>query len=141
MPLPLQHVHSLRRDLRIHERRLAFLHDQVDRLGREAVAHELILQLGRDPRVLALVEEIHSQMDDSGGVRDEMLQSLRNEPEAILGRSGVELPAGSTVRIECVGDRVVVGVDFIASSRRLSCEWDSADGFRLIQHDVDDRSR
>lgn len=137
MPLPSEHVRRLEHDLRIHERRLAFLHGEVDRLTSEAAAHELILQLGRDLRVLGFVEDIQSLMEDTGEGLDEMLLSLRAEPEAVLGRASVELPAGWSVRVDDLDDRLVVGIDFTASSRRLSCQWDSVDGFRLVQHDVD----
>lgn len=138
MPLPSEHIRRFEHDLRIHERRLAFLRNEVDRFTGEAEARELILQLGRDLRVLGLVQDIQSLMDDTGEGLDAMVMSLRAEPEAVLGRASVELPAGWSVRIDDLDDRLVVGIDLTVSSWRLSCEWDSIGGFRLVQHNVDE---
>jgi hypothetical protein len=89
MPLPEEHARPLLEDLQIHERRLAFLEDQIRLLSSEVNYHRQLLALGRDPRLLRILSAV---LDDR-----ELATAAREDPSAFLEREGVSLPGGVTV--------------------------------------------
>jgi len=89
MPLPEEHARPLLEDLQIHERRLAFLEDQIRLLSSEADYHRQLLALGRDPRFLRMLSAV---LDDR-----ELAVAAREDSSAFLQREGLELPEGVTV--------------------------------------------
>src|SRR3954451_18355452 len=91
MPLPEEHVRPLLEDLQIHERRLAFLEDQMRLLSSEAEYHRQLLALGRDPRLLRMLSAV---LDDQ-----ELAVAATEDPSGFLQREGLLLPNGVAVHL------------------------------------------
>jgi hypothetical protein len=127
MSLPRSHLRRLEQDLRVHEDRAGHLRQQIGLLEQEAAAHERIVRLGRDGRILAALGELSADPD--------LVDRLSADPAAFVHERSIELPAGA--RVEALRDegRTTVSVQLEDAGRSYSCVWDSADGFALVQHD------
>jgi hypothetical protein len=123
--LPRTQLRHLARDLRAHEERLQHLRTQISRMDDEARAHERILELGRDERLLAALGEL------SGEPR--LLDRLEADPATFLRERGIDLPPESRIDVERTDDRIVASVRVVAGPWEFSCVWDSASGFGLFE--------
>lgn len=126
MSLPPSQLRRLNRDLRVHQTRLSHLTAQIERLAEEAGAHETIVSLGRDPRVLDALAAIHRDPPRSGDLEG-------TTPEEYLRAKGVELPDGSRVSLSADGRRTRIALHLTHGRRDFACVWDSEEGFSLAQ--------
>ena len=75
-----------------------------DALEREMRAHEILIALGRDRQALELLDQV---------VNDPSLASeAAANPRAFAQARGVELPRNLAVRVDVVGERVTVQLDY-----------------------------
>jgi hypothetical protein len=117
-------VRKLRKDLQVHEKRLEHLREQISRLAEEAAAHESILQIGKDERVLKAVEDLTDP---------KVVGEMQRDHKGFLQRRHIELPEGAQVDFRAKSDRTTVSVHLNQGQWKYSCVWDSLDGFSLIQ--------
>ncbi|NEM04698.1 S8 family serine peptidase [Geodermatophilus normandii] len=123
------HLAALARALQAHEDELA----RMDETGVGAdsalrQAHQLLLRLGKDPAVLALV---HDVIGDPG-----LVEKLRDDKTAVLQDRGVVLPAGAVGHVvdrpgagDGAGARQALVVEFGVSGLRCTAQWDPELGF------------
>src|SRR5438270_3059383 len=120
MPIPQKQLEWLNVDLRNHEEELAKLKtgpnpNQPD-IHNEISFHETVLQVGRDPKVLALVEEIN----DNPKVADQ----LARDPNAFTRAKGIKLPPGGTIMVsKPIPEEVIVGVNYHIGRYHVSLQW------------------
>lgn len=120
MPLPEEHLRDLRGSLQIHERRLAFLEDQIRVMNAEADYHRDLLALGRDARLLGAVS---AALDDPDSALAEREPLRRATEESWAERSGLHRTVDlSTVFLNLDGRAPTRVVLFrTASVRRDQC--------------------
>jgi hypothetical protein len=128
MSLPRAHIERLHRDLRIHEARLEHLRDQVAHLEEEAAAHEMVIALGRDDRLIDALGELYEDAT-AIGARSE-------DPGAFLRSRDIELPNGAQIEMSSSSESRAISVRLTTGRWVYSCVWDSADGFSLKHHTI-----
>ncbi|GAB3319060.1 hypothetical protein GCM10027451_38460 [Geodermatophilus aquaeductus] len=123
------HLVALAKALRTHEEEL----DRLDEAGESADsplrrAHEVLLRLGRDRGVLALVGEAIGDPALVQKLRDDQAGVLRDHevvlPPGAVG-SVVDRPAGG----DGTGARQALVVEFAVAGLRCTAEWDPELGF------------
>jgi hypothetical protein len=122
MSIPASHLRKLRKDLEGHAKRLDHLREQISRLAEEASAHESILKIGRDERVLKAVNDLTDP---------NVASEMKRDQKSFLRQRGLGLPEGSEVDVRRKADRTTVSVQLTQGPWKYSCVWDSEDGFSV----------
>lgn len=122
MPLPEEHLRRLDACLRDREGALARIREG-EGPAEEALVHETLLVLGRDPLVLWALDDLCE--DPSSAQRDGAV--------AYFNRYGVPIPADADVRFIRLGARVRVEATFVHSGFQYTVAWDRDEGFSVDQ--------
>lgn len=120
MPLPAEHISRLREQLNEHEERASFLREQLNLLQRELHAHELLLRLGRDHRVLSLLNRFYDDRDQVREASPNLVSYARAQGLTLPEDLRFLVRGGESVTVEAIYSDDVFG--FRAS-------WDSGKGF------------
>jgi hypothetical protein len=126
MPLPRRHIERMHKELRDHEERLSYLRDQISRLSEEAAAHETIIRLGRDERLIGMLGDIY---DD-----ESLVIELTDNADKFLHQKGIQLPARAQLEVSTRDKHTILSLRFAEDRWSYSCVWDPANGFSLVQH-------
>jgi hypothetical protein len=123
MPIPQRHLRRLEDDLASRARWLHTLHRTISSLEDEARAHELILALGRDGRVLGLLHEFADGADVGDALRGSLsrLGARAEDPAPLL-----------------LADEQRVEARFTCGSVRFGLTWSSQSGFQISQPDAEE---
>lgn len=120
MPVPDQHLRRLDRCLEDHERALARI-----RAGRgseeDALVHETLLVIGRNPYVLWALDELW----------DHPSHAVRYDAPTYFNRFGVPVPLDADVRFVTDDRDVRVEAAFEHGPHRYVVSWDRSEGFSL----------
>ena len=84
MSLPSSHTKRLHVELRGHEERLVFLQDQISHMSAEAAAHETIIQLGRNDRIMRALGDIAHRSGAIALMREQLQGGVEHLPPAAL---------------------------------------------------------
>jgi hypothetical protein len=120
VPLPQDHLRRLDRCLAWHEEALAEIR-AGDGDEEDALLHETLLVIGRDPYVLWALDEL---------ARDPSL-AVRFEAPAYFNRFGVPMPADADVRFVHADRSVRVEATFDHGPHHYSVTWDRSVGFAV----------
>jgi hypothetical protein len=123
MPLPEHHLIGLQEQLQFHEERLNFLQVQAHAMEREIRAHEIILGLARQERILALLGEFADS--------PEAAERASRDPLSYARQRGVELPDGLQVSVDMAEEHVLVQVTYTDDVYPFVGVWDRSHGFSL----------
>jgi hypothetical protein len=120
--IPSQHVARLEQDLREHERMEKELEARRANLDSEIQAHQLVLALGRNKKVLDALAEVAGD--------PQLTDEINRDPQAFAKARGIELPAGLKVHSES-RPRLRVEAASVTGNLNVTLVWDAADGFSL----------
>jgi hypothetical protein len=131
MPLPQRQLRQLEAELRNHDKELRELEGggQANRpeVRDRIKVHKTILKVGRDPKILEALAELHDEPGKAG--------QLASDPAAFTEARGIRLPSEAT-RIVVLGRAprpVEVGVEFRMRSLDFRLEWSAERGFAMRQ--------
>jgi hypothetical protein len=92
MPIPEGQLRRLKEDLSAQERWLRTLQRHIAALQDEASAYEMILALGRDQRLLEVLEDLYDE--------PELFEPAAAEPRAFFEERGIRLPVDATLAVK-----------------------------------------
>ena len=129
MPIPEGRLRRLEEDLSAQERWLRTLQRHIARLQDEALAYEMILALGRDQRLLGVLENLYDE--------PELFERAAAEPRAFFEERGVRLHDDATVTVKTVtvnqGPRLfAVEARLVTATLRYGVGWSPRAGFYAI---------
>lgn len=130
MPIPDDHLRRLDRCLAGHERALARIREG-EGSEEDALVHETILTIGRDPYVLWALDELW----------DHPSMATRCDAPTYFRRAGIPLPLDADVRFEAVGRHIRVQATFEHGPHRYVVSWDRAAGFSMERDPTPRRTR
>lgn len=61
MPIPEEHMKNLKNDLIVHKKRLLNLQRDIKHIQEEIDVHEMILELGNDEKIIAVLNELYEK--------------------------------------------------------------------------------
>jgi hypothetical protein len=123
MPLPEEQVRALRVELDRHEKTVSRIRKSIADLQAELVVHETLLGLGRNPKLIGVLNEMHDHPERAGRVAN---------PVAYLTDKGVTLPSGTRVIVtKSDSHSVLADADFKQGPIDYRVQWDSAKGFSV----------
>jgi hypothetical protein len=120
MPLPKGHLRKLDQDVAVHEKRLQALEASIRAQQVEAEVHRTVVKLGRDPRLLAVLGDLH---DD-----EELARRAAEDPISLAKEHGVDLPAEAEIEVRGSGD---VRAVFPAAHLWFEARWKRDEGFSI----------
>jgi hypothetical protein len=125
MPLPPEHLEQLETALRQHEERLHSLQEQIGLLQQEALIHEKMIGLGRQPKFMAALNDAY---DEPG-----LMQRIADDADAYARRYGVVLPEGLVVEAPVNSEGTRLFAYLREGGLEYGVQWDHADGFGVIE--------
>ena len=123
MPLPKNQIDELQEQLHFHKERLNFLRVQASAMEREIRAHEAILALAGQERILAFLGEL---ADSARAVK-----AASPDPLSYARQRGVVLPDGIQLSIDIADEDVTVRVTYTDEVYPFVAAWDRSHGFSL----------
>ena len=129
MPIPEDHLQRLEENLLAQERWLRTLRQHIAGLQDEVSAYEMILALGRDQRLLRVLEDLCD--------RPELFEEAAGDPRAFFEERGVRFPADATLAVKTVtvnrGPRqYAVEARFVTATLKYGVGWSPRVGFYVI---------
>lgn len=126
MPLPQQQRAQLKADLQVHQKRVDSLKARQADITNELEVHDVIMRLGQDPKILALLDEMYDH--------PEIADQMKGNPQAYLQSRGIVLPPGGTVRASRPTPQTAVIVASYHLGRfQFDAQWDTTHGFAVNQ--------
>jgi len=126
MPLPKQQLAQLQVDLQVHQQRVASLKTTQAEINNELAVHDVILRLGQDPNILALLNEMYDH--------PEIADQMKNDPQAYLQSRGIILPPGGIVSASRpTPQSAVVVASYHIGRFQFDAKWDTMNGFTVHQ--------
>lgn len=126
MAIPQGQISKLKAALRDHESRREQLKVEEKSLQREIRAHDAILSLGRNRKIVVALNELVDE--------PELIDELKRNPAAYARERGITLPRGTVVKASgSDSDALVVEAVLKVDDRRFSVRYDSEDGFTAKQ--------
>jgi hypothetical protein len=128
MPLPREQLRRLAANLEAHEHRIAELHKQIKLIEDEIGAHQTMIDIGRNQRVLEKLGELHERPDLAKRIEG------REAEEADEAR--ISLPPGARTTVRQI-DPHTVQVEMVTTSGEYSYRviWNSQEGFSAAPSD------
>jgi|SRR5450759_456680 hypothetical protein len=121
MPLPEDQVRALKVELANHDKSVSRIKRSIDNLQAELVVHQTLIGLGRNPRLLQVLNDMSDHPERAGKVAN---------PVAYLAEKSIGLPQGTTVIVtKSDSDSVVAEAHFKQGGLDYRVEWDSKKGF------------
>jgi hypothetical protein len=119
--LPETQRRDLEAQLRIHQQRLETLRDQQEHIVREMRIHELVLDLGRDERLLEALAEIADN--------PELAKRAAADPLAYAREKGISVSGDVDVSVDVTSEGVSVSAIHGDDVRPFVVSWDANEGF------------
>ena len=121
MPLPEDQVRALSVELANHDKSVSRIKKSIVNLQAELAVHQTLIGLGRNPRLLEVLNDMCDHPELAGKVAD---------PVAYLADKSIDLPPGTTVIVtKSDSDSVVAEAHFKQGGFDYRVEWDSKKGF------------
>ncbi|HXZ71579.1 MAG TPA: hypothetical protein VEH31_12025 [Streptosporangiaceae bacterium] len=129
MPIPEVHLQRLEENLLAQERWLRTLRRHIAGLQDEASAYEMILALGRDQRLLRVLEDLCD--------RPELFDEAASDPRAFFEERSVRFPDDATLTVKAVtvnrGPRQYsVEARFVTATLKYGVGWSPQVGFYVL---------
>jgi hypothetical protein len=121
MPIKAQQLQRLDRDLKVHESTVSNLRKQISLLEEQLAAHEWIIRIGRDEKVLAILNGLADNPESARSMEGRELEVVRSHD--------IQLPEGATVRITSDSASVTIFLDATDRKFPFTLTWHSAEGF------------
>ena len=124
MPVPQNQLDQLNAGLQDHDKRLASLEATQTDISSEIEVHNIVLQVGRDPKVLAMLGDVH----DNPALADQ----IKSDPQGFVQSRGIQLPPGATITANMpTPHSAVVSADYHIGRFQFSLQYDKDKGFSL----------
>ena len=124
MAIPEDHLKRLEENLSAQEHWLPTLKRHIAGLLDEASAIETMLALGRDQRLLRVLEELYDQ--------PKLFERACDEPRAFFEERGVRLPDDAIVTVNRDPGRHAVEARFVMETLSYGAGWSPRVGFYAI---------
>ena len=121
MALPAEQQQYLNDHLQVHADRLDTLRSQQEHIECEIAIHELVLRLGHDERLLAVLGEL---AEDPTAARNAC-----DDPYAHFTDHGITLPDEIEVSARQDGDDLVVRATYVHDLYPFELTWSPTNGF------------
>jgi len=121
MPIKADQLHRLDRDLKVHESTVLDLRKQISILEEQLAAHEWIIRIGRDEKVLAILSDLADNPESA--------QSLEGRELEVARSHDIQLPEGATVSITSDSASVTIFLEAMNHTFPFTLRWHSAEGF------------
>jgi hypothetical protein len=121
MPIPADQLERLQEGLAEHVERAESLRRHIADMEAEAEAHEAIVRVGQDERLLEALGELY---DDP-----ELAKRISEDPDGYAREKGIELPPGAEIRV--AGDGSRAGAHIQHGPFGFELVWDRRRGFSV----------
>ena len=125
MSLPEEHLDWVREGIAGHERRIAQLREGVRLAEEEASFHEVLLDLGRNDRLIEAIGELYDDTD--------LTSRFARDPLGYCREEDILLPEGVTLTVSAVdkekGRSARLAVDVRYGAWAMEIVWDPEDGW------------
>jgi hypothetical protein len=120
MPIPDSHLRKLEKELLGHDKRLQALEASIRAQQIEAEMHRMVVKLGRNEKLLALLGHIREN--------PQLARRAEEDPHALAAERGLELPEDTSFRIDTEG---TARIELSAGHLRFELILDQRTGFSL----------
>jgi hypothetical protein len=123
MPLPDEQARALKAELDNHERNISKIRKSIQNLQAELLVHETLLAMGRNPKLIEVLNDMYDHPELAGKVAD--LASY-------LADKNITLPPGTTISVIKSDSHSIVGeAHFKLGGFDYKGQWDSNKGFSV----------
>lgn len=125
MPIPEEHMKNLKNDLIVHKKRLLNLQRDIKHIQEEIDVHEMILELGNDEKIIAVLNELYE--------KPKLVKNIIKDTNTFFEKRGAIIPPNATLFVKSKDEKsVVVEAHFKQGPYVFKMIWDSNKGFSLV---------